>query len=98
MPNNKQARAQDKVRRILLTIDRMASFRFPKTIDQIAELMEVSRKTAERDLELLDSMGLLERIDVTSTTPQRYGRATIAYRLRRDRSDNLQTGAILLDE
>lgn len=58
-------RSQNQLRRILLMIDAMAGFAFPKTTQEILEHLEEHTgskhgyRTVERDLWLLESMGLV---------------------------------------
>lgn len=82
-------RLQAKTVRILKLIDLLASFRFPKRLEEIHALItEAVRadwhpRTTERDLYVIESLGLLE--------VSQYG-----FKLNLNRSERLQTTALAL--
>lgn len=97
MVNNKQERAQAKVRRILLLIDVLAPLRHWQTTDDVhAKIVERSGqamcvRTTQRDLELLASMGLVDQ-----TRGARFDKGCLRWRLLIDRSWSLQRAALVL--
>lgn len=92
---NKQTRSQAKLRRVLLVIDELAPLRMWLAVDEVtAKVVDrlgetVSYRTIERDLYLLESLGMAER-EYEQNTPGRH----VRWRLRLRSSEFLQVAAL----
>lgn len=98
----RKGRFQGQLRRVLLLIDALATQRYPKTIAEIHELVNngTSQKTTERDVGILESLGLVVR---TGTRPARSrdrsnGQPVVLYLLNRSRSQRIETVAAKMKE
>lgn len=96
-----QNRTHNQLRRILTLIDMLAGFSFPKTAKEIKDqLNEVTgtthgQKTVERDLWLLESMGLVV-LNGRRLTESKHGLGAYTFKLNMKRTERLQTVAIQL--
>lgn len=96
MPKRSQARPSDRpqrqIRRVLLLVDTLAPYRYWHTIPEIADAIrdrggeKVSERTINRDLRLLESLGLAES----------RGSGQPSWRLNLRESESVQAAALKL--
>lgn len=101
MSAGKSQRAQSKVRRILLLVDTLAPFRYWHDTARIGQLVSdrlgevVSKRTIERDLHLLQSLGMAESQWAISNRGRQHTRC-LQWRVVLNRSESIQRAALRL--
>jgi predicted DNA-binding transcriptional regulator YafY len=93
----KEDRAQIKILRILRLIDCMAGWSYPKTVKEIFDLTRDNYKcsrTLYRDIQLLESMGIVNQAGSRSTFANGFGQPSYLYKINLSRSKRLQEVAI----
>lgn len=92
----KEDRAQIKILRILRLIDSMAGWSYPKTVREIYDLTRDYRceRTLYRDIQLLETMGIVHQTGSRPTFANRFGQPAYLYQINLSRSERLQEVAI----